>query len=159
MNTFLKGRIDNLNILVVEDNQQDYTVVEKAFGKLGKGVHLFRVQDGPEALDFLLRRGAFEDPGRSPLPDLILLDIMYPKINSDLNGIDTLSQIKANPSICQIPVVVLTGANKPEVFAKAYRFGAAGCFKKPLDFHEAVRQLELVVAYWSLAMKVSSDPR
>src|SRR4029077_4333848 len=91
-------------ILLVEDSPEDYEVTVRAFKKANLSNPVFRCQDGEEALDFLYQRGAYADPARAPRPGIILLDLTLP----GTDGRQVLAQVKGDPRLRPIPVVVLT---------------------------------------------------
>jgi len=131
-------------ILLVEDDPEDQELTRRALraGKVRN--RLMVVNDGEEALDYLYRRGAFQDADASPRPDLILLDLNMPK----LDGRAVLQQIKQDPDLRRIPVVVLTTSSQEEDILRSYDLGVNSYVAKPVrmeGFVKAVRDLE---HYW-----------
>ncbi|AZS83139.1 response regulator [Streptomyces griseoviridis] len=127
-----------IDVLLVEDDPGDELMTREAFedNKIGNTLHV--VRDGEEALDFLYRRGAH--PG-APRPDLILLDLNLPKYD----GRQVLEQIKSDPDLAHIPVVVLTTSAAEEDILRSYKLHANAYVTKPVDldqFIAAVRQID-----------------
>ena len=94
--------LEKMKVLVVEDSEDDITIIKRAMRKSDMKCELYFARDGEEALDTLAQKGEFED---TPRPDLILLDINLPKIN----GLEVLAKIKQDEKLRRIPVIVLTG--------------------------------------------------
>ena len=133
-------------ILLVEDNPDDRDLTLRALRKNEFANEVVVVEDGVEALDYLLATGAYAKRDKLILPQLILLDLKLPR----LDGIEVLKQIRAHPSTRRLPVVVLTTSAEQEDIIASYDHGASSYIRKPVDFaefQEAVRQLGL---YWLL---------
>ncbi|WP_406376501.1 response regulator [Streptomyces sp. NBC_00647] len=127
-----------IDVLLVEDDPGDELMTREAFedNKIGNTLHV--VRDGEEALDFLYRRGAHTG---APQPDLILLDLNLPKYD----GRQVLEQIKSDPALSHIPVVVLTTSAAEEDILRSYKLHANAYVTKPVDldqFIAAVRQID-----------------
>ncbi|GAB3965198.1 response regulator [Streptomyces sparsus] len=127
-----------IEVLLVEDDPGDELMTREAFedNKIGNTLHVAR--DGEEALDFVYRRGAHAD---APRPDLILLDLNLPKYD----GRQVLEQLKSDPELATIPVVVLTTSSAEEDILRSYRLHANAYVTKPVDldqFIAAVRQID-----------------
>jgi CheY-like chemotaxis protein len=130
-----------LNILLVEDNQNDVVLIQEAFRE-NNLLHLMKVAgDGQEALDLLKSNGK---PGAFKKPDIIMLDINMPV----LNGFELLNQLRADPELCSIPVVMLTVSNRQEDVARAYRSGARSYLHKPASFDQFCSLLNKFGFYW-----------
>lgn len=122
----------------MEDNAGDVFLTQEAFeeGKIAN--HLSAVRDGAEALEFLRREGRH---GGAPRPDIILLDLNLPK----KNGRQVLEEIRSDPSLRTIPVIILTTSKAEEDILRTYNLGANCYVTKPVDsdaFFEAVRRIE-----------------
>jgi CheY-like chemotaxis protein len=131
-------------ILLAEDDPGDQELTRRALENDVLRTELKIVEDGEEALDYLHRRGKFAEPGAAPRPDLILLDLNMPK----LGGREVLAQLKNDPSLGRIPVVVLTTSSQETDILKSYDLGCNSYIQKPVDmeqFMSAVRRLE---DYW-----------
>ena len=133
-----------LVILLVEDNDDHAEIVLSSLEERRVANRFYRVADGEAALDFLLRRGVYEDPADSPRPNLILLDLRLPK----LDGLDVLRQIKESEALCRIPVVILTTSAAERDVAKAYRYHANSYLVKPVDFDRFLNLMEGLGFYW-----------
>ncbi|MFD8691987.1 response regulator [Streptomyces sp. NPDC059651] len=130
--------VQPIEVLLVEDDPGDELMTREAFedNKIRNTLHV--VRDGQEALDFLYRRGAHGD---APRPDLILLDLNLPKYD----GRQVLEQIKQDPELSLIPVVVLTTSSAEEDILRSYKLHANAYVTKPVDldqFIAAVRQID-----------------
>ena len=131
-------------ILLVEDDPDDQELTKRAFRSSKLRNQLRIVSDGEAALNYLYRRGEFSEPRKSPRPDLILLDLNMPK----LDGRAVLGQIKIDPELRQIPVVILTTSSSDEDVVRSYDLGVNSYVPKPVhmdDFVLAIQQLE---HYW-----------
>lgn len=129
------------DILMVEDNRGDSNLFERVFEKrdLPGTVHVART--GDEALDWLHRRDEYVE---APRPDLVLLDLNLPATS----GHDVLKEVKSDPELKRLPVVVLTGSRSDEDLARAYDEHANACLVKPVDPDEFAEIVEIVVTFW-----------
>ena len=131
------------DILLVEDNAYEVELTLHAFSKHYPELFIEVVRDGEEALDYLFCRGKFAS--RPPTyPHLVLLDLKLPKVD----GLEVLSQLKAEPRTRSVPVIMLTSSKEPRDMDESYRRGVNSYVVKPVDyreFHEAVR---VMGAYW-----------
>lgn len=134
----------NQPILLVEDSPEDYETTERAFRRSGLRNPIVRCADGDEALDYLYRRGEYTDPAKSPRPGVILLDLNLP----GTDGREVLSEIKADPSLKQIPVVVLTTSRDDRDVDACYRAGASSYIQKPVDLDGFIKAVERLNGYW-----------
>ena len=135
------GDARQIEILLVEDNPGDARLVREAMrrAKLVNRIHL--VEDGVEAMAFLRRQGRFDDV---PRPDLILLDLNLPK----KDGREVLAEIKADPGLRRIPVVVLTTSAAEEDVLRSYDLHANCYVTKPVDFPKFMRVVEQIDEFW-----------
>jgi CheY-like chemotaxis protein len=134
----------NLTILVVDDDEDDFFLVQGAFRERVKGVDLRLVQDGEEMNEYLRHQGRFEDPDSAPQPCLILLDINMPR----MDGMVALGEIKTDPSLRHIPVVMFTTSNDPDDIAACYRLGANSFMVKPASYQHFVSIITSLMDYW-----------
>lgn len=134
-------------IVLVEDNPDDQTLTLRALKKQNLANEIIVLNDGVEALAFLL------DPEK-PLPNLLLLDLKLPK----LDGLQLLRRLRSEPRTQLLPVVVLTSSDEDRDVIEGYRLGANSYIRKPVDFNqftEAVRQLGL---YWLVLNQAPPHP-
>lgn len=143
------GEID---ILLVEDSDTDSELTLRAFKRQRLVARVHRALDGPDALDFLYARGTYDDRRAQRPPRLILLDIRMPK----MSGIEVLRQVRADPALRTIPVVMMTSSDEPLDVEAAYRLGANSYVVKPLEFDDFIRAAEDVGVYWSRLNEVAS---
>ncbi|MFE9016258.1 response regulator [Streptomyces cyaneofuscatus] len=134
----MNAPVQPIEVLLVEDDPGDELMTREAFedNKIRNTLHV--VRDGQEALDFLYRRGEYTD---APRPDLVLLDLNLPKYD----GRQVLEQIKGDPELSLIPVVVLTTSSAEEDILRSYKLHANAYVTKPVDldqFIAAVRQID-----------------
>ncbi|MFJ9637805.1 response regulator [Streptomyces sp. NPDC101178] len=134
----MNSHVQPIEVLLVEDDPGDELMTREAFedNKIRNTLHV--VRDGQEALDFLYRRGEHTE---APRPDLVLLDLNLPKYD----GRQVLEQIKSDPELALIPVVVLTTSSAEEDILRSYKLHANAYVTKPVDldqFIAAVRQID-----------------
>jgi len=134
----------SLTILVVDDDEDDFFLVQHVFRDRVTGVELQLVQDGEEMMDYLRQEGKFEAPDTAPLPCLILLDINMPR----MDGMMALGGIKTDPSLKHIPVVMFTTSNDPDDIAACYRLGANSFLVKPASYDQFVSMVTNLMEYW-----------
>jgi CheY-like chemotaxis protein len=131
-------------ILLVEDSPEDFETTERAFRRSGLKNPIFRCADGDEALDFLHRRGRYSEPEKAPRPGVILLDLNLP----GTDGREVLAEIKNDPHLKQIPVIVLTTSNDERDVEVCYRCGANSYIQKPVDLDGFMKAIERLNDYW-----------
>jgi CheY-like chemotaxis protein len=139
-----KTRAGRLPILLVEDDADHAELVRMSVARLPREAELTVVSDGEEALAYLMRRGPWADPSRSPRPHLILLDLRLPK----LDGFQVLEQIKAAEALRAIPVVVLTTSRAESDVVRAYANHVNSYLVKPVEFDRFVDLVKDVDEYW-----------
>jgi two-component system response regulator len=130
--------VQPITVLLVEDDPGDELMTREAFEHNKVGNTLQVVRDGAEALDFLYKRG---DHAGAPRPDLVLLDLNLPK----RDGREVLEEIKSDPELASIPVVVLTTSSAEEDILRSYKLHANAYVTKPVDFDQfikAIRQID-----------------
>lgn len=131
-------------ILLVEDDPAHTEIVRRNFEKFKAPTELFALSDGQAALDYLFRRNGYSDPASSPRPGIILLDLRLPKVD----GLQVLKSVKEEPSLQQIPVVILTTSANDSDIAKAYEYRANSYLVKPVDFSQFSELLDAFGSYW-----------
>jgi|SRR5579872_2152971 len=130
-----------LEVLHVEDNPGDATLLKEVLKKAGFPVRLSQVVDGEEAFNFLGRRGRYFS---APKPDVILLDIKLPK----KDGLTVLDEIKKNPAWQSLPVIILTGSESDLDISWAQRFGVDHYVVKPTELDQFGVLVKLLRDYW-----------
>ena len=133
-----------ITILMADDDADDRLLARDALAESRVANDLRFVEDGEELMDYLLRRGAYADPARSPRPGLILLDLNMPR----KDGREALAEIKAHAELRRIPVVVLTTSRADEDVARSYDLGANSFISKPVTFQGLVDTMRALGRYW-----------
>ena len=137
----------SVEILLVEDNPGDVRLTIEALkeGKVANEINV--VVDGIEALAFLQREGKYKN---APKPDLILLDLNLPK----KNGREVLAEIKMNPHLKCIPVVVLTSSQAEKDIVATYNLHANCYITKPVDFDQFIKVVKSIENFWFKVVKL-----
>jgi two-component system, chemotaxis family, response regulator Rcp1 len=135
------GETRVIEILLVEDNPADARLTREALRDGTVQNNLSVVDDGVEALAFLRREGAYQE---SPRPDLILLDLNLPR----KDGRQVLAEIKTDPDLKMIPVVILTTSTAEEDVLNSYGLHANAYVKKPVDFSQFLRVVQAIEEFW-----------
>ena len=130
-----------LQLLLVEDNPGDVRLTREALKSGEVEVNLNVARDGVEAIDFLRKRGPFQT---APDPDLILLDLNLPR----KNGREVLSEIKTDPDLKRIPVLVMTTSRADQDINRAYSLNANCYITKPMDLDEFLRIVRSIEDFW-----------
>lgn len=133
-----------LTILIADDDEDDRIMAVEAFREARLVNELEFVEDGEELLDYLKARGKYADRKNKPLPGMILLDLNMP--NKD--GREALTEIKADPALSQIPVIVLTTSNSEEDMVSVYNLGIESYITKPVTFAGLVEVMRTLSMYW-----------
>lgn len=131
----------DVEVLLVEDNEGDVQLTIEAMKDARVHNRLSIARDGVEAIDFLRRAGPF---ATAPRPDLILLDLNMPR----KNGREVLAEIKTDPVLKTIPVVVLTTSGAEQDVLRAYQLSANCYITKPVDFDQFVRVVRSIEDFW-----------
>jgi len=132
-------------ILLVDDSPRDTELILKALSANNLANEVLSLSDGAEALDYLYRRGQFADRGNGQ-PIVILLDLKMPKVD----GIEVLRQVKADPDLKLIPVVVMTSSREEQDLINTYELGVNAYVVKPLKFNEFVAAVAQLGAFWGI---------
>ena len=131
-------------MLMAEDDPEDQMLVREGLRESRLANHLIVVEDGIELMDYLHRRGKYSDPLSSPHPGLILLDLNMPR----MSGREALQEIKADPDLHHIPIVVLTSSKAEEDILRSYDLGANSYIVKPVTFENLAGTLRVLDKYW-----------
>jgi CheY-like chemotaxis protein len=134
----------DFTILLVEDDADHAELVQRCLAVHLPWAKVQNVRDGQSALDYLAQRGEFGPAGRSPRPQLILLDLRLPRVD----GLAVLREIKASEELKNLPVVVLTTSDAQADIARAYEAHANSYLVKPMDFEKFDRLMQDVGLYW-----------
>lgn len=131
-------------VLLVEDDPEDVYIAQRAFkeGKLANPLHVVRT--GEEALDYLRQTGKYAQQTEAAKPGLILLDLNLPT----MNGHEVLEEIKSDPDLRRIPVVVLTTSAEEADVLGCYDEGANTYIVKPVDFENFLKAVVTIGHYW-----------
>jgi two-component system response regulator len=138
------AKMNDKIVLLVEDNPDDVHLTLHAFNKLEQKIKLNVVNDGVQAMDYLLGRGIYAGKNSAPLPSLILLDLKMPRIN----GLEVLQQIRNNILTQFIPVVILTSSKEEQDIIDCYSLNANSYIRKPIDFEQFSRTIQVIADYW-----------
>jgi chemotaxis family two-component system response regulator Rcp1 len=130
-----------IEILLVEDNAADAHLVERAFRSAGSPVRLRIVEDGFQALDYLRRKGGFPDAVR---PDLIMLDLNLP----GRDGHQVLREVKGDPELKEVPVVIYSGSGAQKDIKLSYRLGGNCYIRKPVELDEFLGVVASIERFW-----------
>ena len=131
-------------ILMADDDDDDRLLTQDAVAEAGLDGALRFVQNGEELLDYLCRRGKYESPSAAPRPGLILLDLNMPL----KDGREALREIRADPELRRIPVVVLTTSKADTDVGAIYELGANSFISKPFQFDALVGVMKMLGQYW-----------
>lgn len=140
---------NEMNILLIEDNPADVRITLEAF-KVGKiNARIFVVNDGVEAMNFLKKKGNFST---EPLPDIILLDLNLPR----KDGREVLKEVKTDPELKSIPIIVLTSSSATDDIQKSYQLHCNCYLTKPVGFNEFETLIQLINDFWLTVVELSS---
>lgn len=133
-----------ITILIADDDADDKMLMRDAFEESHLENELYFVSDGEELMEYLTHAGRYSDPGKAPQPGLILLDLNMPR----KDGREALKEIKANPELRQIPIVVLTTSRAEEDIFKTYDLGISSFISKPVTFESLIEVVQAIGRYW-----------
>src|SRR6188474_1661757 len=131
-------------ILLADDDEEDRMLAADAMRESRVANDLRFVEDGEELLDYLYKRGSYSGPDAAPTPGLILLDLNMPR----KDGREALREIKADPDLRRIPVVVLTTSKAEEDIYRTYDLGANSFITKPVTFAGLAEAMKVMARYW-----------
>lgn len=129
---------------MAEDDDDDRLLVERALSRMQAPVTLRSVRDGDQLLEYLYRRGEYEQLRKTAMPGLILLDLNMPR----LDGREALAAIKGDPQLCSIPVVIFTTSSSEEDIARSYALHANSYIQKPASAQQMTEILTRLYTYW-----------
>jgi two-component system, chemotaxis family, response regulator Rcp1 len=137
----MQQRTQPVNILLVEDNPGDVRLTQEAFKEGKIPVNLNVVMDGVEAISFLKKQGQYSNQAT---PDLVLLDLNLPK----RDGREVLEEIKTDPNLRRMPVVILTTSNAEQDIQKSYNLYVNCYINKPVDFDKFFEIIQKIEEFW-----------
>lgn len=137
---------DNHCILIADDDVDDQYMINQAFITLNFDVEIKTTNDGVELLDYLHKRDKYTD---AALPRVILLDLNMPR----KDGRECLKEIKSDPKLSKIPIVVYSTSNSPDDIEYCYAEGASSYIVKPYSFKELLEVMEVFKNYWFSIVK------
>ena len=133
-----------ITILMADDDADDRKLTLEAFEENHLANDLRFVEDGEELLDYLNQRGKYAAEGAAPMPGLILLDLNMPR----KDGREALQEIKANPLLRNIRVVIMTTSKAEADIIRSYNLSAASYITKPITFEGLVEVIKTLGKYW-----------
>ncbi len=133
-----------ITILLADDDPDDRQLTREAFLENRLANRFDTVEDGEELMEYLNRRGKYADLKGTPLPGLILLDLNMPR----KDGREALKEIKADPELRRIPIVVLTTSKADEDIVRSYDLGVNSYVTKPVTFKSLVELVKVLGVYW-----------
>jgi two-component system, response regulator len=133
------------HILLVDDSPRDTELALEALRQYNITNEVVALRDGAEALEYVYRRGAFANRTDSD-PGVILLDLKMPRVD----GLEVLRQLKGDPKLRVIPVVVMTSSREEQDLIKSYHLGVNAYVVKPLNFQEFVEAIKVLGAFWAI---------
>jgi CheY-like chemotaxis protein len=132
------------NILLAEDDDNDFFFLERAFLRAQVANPLYRVKDGQEAIEYLRGDAPYDDREKYPLPYIMMLDLKMPR----KNGFDVISWVREQPGLKRLPIVVLTSSREDPDVNRAYDLGANTYLVKPVKFEGLVEMTRALNLYW-----------
>jgi two-component system response regulator len=133
-----------ITILMADDDVDDREMTREAFSESLLGNDLRFVEDGAELMDYLKRRGKYADPASSPRPGLLLLDLNMPR----KDGWEALREIKADPELRTLRIVILTTSKAEEDILRCYNQSVASYITKPVTFSALLEVVKVLGKYW-----------
>jgi two-component system, response regulator len=140
----MRKNVKPVVFLMADDDPDDRLLINEAFQESLIANSIFFVEDGVELMDYLRHQNRFSNPVDAPTPDLILLDLNMPR----KDGREALAEIKSDPHLRYIPVVVLTTSKAEEDIMRSYDIGAASYITKPVTFDGLVEAIRGLGQYW-----------
>jgi CheY-like chemotaxis protein len=140
----MKNEGKMITIVLADDDADDRQMTEEAFAENRLANQMQAVEDGEELMDYLHRRGQYARLQGEPLPGLILLDLNMPR----KDGREALKEIKSDPNLRRIPIVVLTTSKAEEDIVRSYDLGVNSYVTKPVTFKSLVELIKVLGLYW-----------
>jgi len=146
---------NSITILMADDDQDDCLLVKEAFAENRLLNTLHFVEDGEALMDYLYHRGKFGEADLWPRPALILLDLNMPR----KDGREALREIRADPTLRTIPVIVLTTSKEEKEVYRSYDLGANSFITKPVTFEGLVEIVKMLDKYWFDMVRLPHEPK
>lgn len=144
-----------ITILICDDDEDDRMLTQQALEDAHVSNAIRFVEDGEQLLDYLYQRGEFGgQTGKAPRPGLILLDLNMPK----MDGREALKLIKDDPTLCDIPVVVLSTSRLDQDIIRSYQLGVNSFITKPVTFTGLVDAMNVLGRYWLEIVELPPNP-
>jgi len=128
-------------VLLVDDNPADIDLTSDVLAKSKRHFHVSAVNDGAEAISFLRQQGKYVE---APVPDLVVLDLNLPR----KDGREVLSEVKADPNLAKIPVVIFTTSQASSDISRSYELGANCYLRKPGNLPDFVAVVQSMADFW-----------
>jgi two-component system, response regulator len=132
-------------ILLAEDNERDVELTLAALDEHNLANEVVVARDGEEALDYLYTRGKFAGHANG-LPVVVLLDLKMPKVD----GLEVLRQMRLDPNIRHVPVVMVTSSREEQDLVRSYELGVNAYVVKPVDFQKFVESVKQIGVFWAI---------
>lgn len=145
----MTSKREAITILMADDDDDDFLLTKKALAESKLANRLVRVEDGEELIEYLKRRGKYENADVCR-PGMILLDLNMPR----KDGRETLKEIKSDPDLKDIPVVIFTTSKTDEDIFRSYQLGSNSFITKPVTFDKLVAVISALGAYWFKIVKL-----
>ncbi|NET31331.1 MAG: response regulator [Cyanothece sp. SIO1E1] len=149
----MKGRQHLITILMADDDPDDCLLTQDALAESRLVNNLQFVSDGEQLMDYLYHRGRYINVDSAPEPGLILLDLNMPR----KDGREALKEIKADPDLRHIPIVVLTTSKAEEDILRCYNLGANSFISKPVTFSSLMEVVRALTRYWFEIVELPSS--
>jgi CheY-like chemotaxis protein len=149
----MTGKLDQISILVADDDEDDRLMIREALEESRVFNRLDFVKDGEELIEFLKNASARPETGENQLPGLILLDLNMPI----KDGREALGEIKADPGLKKIPIVVMTTSSAEEDIVQTYDLGVNSFITKPVSFDGLVNVIKTLTTYWFSIVRLPSE--
>ncbi|MCI0746978.1 MAG: response regulator [Verrucomicrobia subdivision 3 bacterium] len=140
-----------LTVLIVEDNENDALLLDRACSRVGRTNPVHIVRDGAEAIEYLKGQGPYANRDTCPFPDVLFIDLKMPRVN----GFELLDWMRQDFRCSMVPSVVFTSSAEDVDVERAYRLGANAYFVKPASLHDLEEMLRTVFDFWSFCVKPS----
>jgi CheY-like chemotaxis protein len=141
----VSGTAMPMTILVADDDADDRLMIEEAFDESDLRNEIHFVENGEQLMQYLRREDQFEQLSDRPFPGVVLLDLNMPR----KDGREALREIKADPDLCRIPIVVLTTSHAEEDIVSTYALGVSSFITKPATFEQLADALKVLSRYWA----------